>query len=990
MTGENAENGSTSFIHTLVNPRRKRFWFLILLVVYTIAGFGIAPRIAKQQIVTQLGAILDRPVSLGELRINPYALSVDAQDFRIDEADGTTLVEFSRLYINVELWSLVRRALMFDEIRLEQPFIKIVRDESGSVNLARLVESNPSTAAKPIADDTSAPLPRIIIGNLVVAGGTIAVSDNVPATDFSTRVGPITVEVSGLSTLEGDSARQQVAITSEGGTRFEWDGSLQINPFSSTGSVTASGKYLPVIYRYFQDLLNFSITSGEVDLSLQYRISAPPEGGLDARVSNLDFRLFDCRAVTADDEELISIPEIHVTGGFLTWPDQDVGAKQMLIREPNVSIRRHEDRTFNVENLIKPVTESEEPEIDRSTDDALAWDIRLAEIRITDLATTYDDDSLIEPGRVAAAANLTVTDISTEPNAIFPFRFDMDAGGAGKIEANGTIGALPSVRAKLDVTLAGLELEILQPWINDMTQVVIEDGIANARADATFNERAELNVTGSANFARLEVRDTLENQQLIGWRDLVFDRIRFDGPAARLEFSDIRLVEPSLRLRIAKDGTTNVQALIREKPEAPDPSVATADSNHDDTLEVVVGRIRIVDGAADFSDLALPIPFNVRVSNLDGEVSTLSTASNAPAKINFDGQVGKYGLATIEGSLLPRDVTESMDLRASFRNVPFPDLTPYTIKFAGQEIDGGRLEVDLNYRIDQSQLAATNSVIIQDIKLGEKTEHPDAMDLPLGLAVALLKDPDGHINISVPVKGNLDDPDFSIGGVILRAFANLIIKAATSPFRLLGGLVGIDSDELDTIEFNPGNAALMPPEQEKIAQLADALAQRPNLSLSVPPDFNAAADTLAISDQRVDEQIDAKLGSPDPSRSAEMLAARRREVLESLYRDAFSRESLRAVRAESTVPLDAGNPAGSTRFDDVVYANRLRKALVESQEIAPNELEELSNRRANAIIDALTTAEQPLARERVEIVKGSEVEPNQRGHIPVQLKLSSP
>ena len=170
------------------------------------------------------------------------------------------------------------------------------------------------------------------------------------------------------------------------------------------------------------------------------------------------------------------------------------------------------------------------------------------------------------------------------------------------------------------------------------------------------------------------------------------------------------------------------------------------------------------------------------------------SARNRPASI-CPARLGEYGLAEVSGSLAPSDLAANTDIRVQFRNVEMPWLSPYTVKFAGRKIDDGRMGLDLRYVVKDSRLQGENGVVIKRLKLGDKVDHPGAVDLPLGLAVGLLKKPDGTIDIDMPVSGNLDDPKFTLGAVVFKAFVSLITKVATSPFKLLGSLVGVEADE---------------------------------------------------------------------------------------------------------------------------------------------------------------------------------------------------
>jgi hypothetical protein len=255
----------------------------------------------------------------------------------------------------------------------------------------------------------------------------------------------------------------------------------------------------------------------------------------------------------------------------------------------------------------------------------------------------------------------------------------------------------------------------------------------------------------------------------------------------------------------------------------------------------------VSDAAADFADRSLPLPFDAKIAALNGEISTIATTSSEPSTVKMEGSVDEFGRVQVSGTVTPLDPAANTDIRVAFENVDMPKFSAYSIPFAGQEISSGRLDLDLGYAISEGALVGENRVVLRDFELGDKVEHPGAMSLPLGLAVALLKDPDGRIDLDVPVRGDVNDPEFKYGAVVAKALFNLITKIVTSPFALLGNLVGAEAGELEYLVFEPGRADLSPPEIEKAGKIAEALGLRPQLALQIggvyAPDNDAAALT---------------------------------------------------------------------------------------------------------------------------------------------------
>jgi len=222
--------------------------------------------------------------------------------------------------------------------------------------------------------------------------------------------------------------------------------------------------------------------------------------------------------------------------------------------------------------------------------------------------------------------------------------------------------------------------------------------------------------------------------------------------------------------------------------------------------------------------------------------------------------VDEFGSAHIRGTLQPFKATEFTDIKLSFHNLKMANLTPYSGKFAGRRIEAGTLSVDLEYKVKQRQLAGENKFVINKIKLGERVEGPNVKHLPLDLAIALLEDSNGIIDLDLPISGSLDDPKFSYGKIIWKAIVNVLTKLVTAPFRALGKLLGVNADKLDGVSFEPGISTLPPPEQEKLKMLAEAMAKRPALTLSLEPGFDPEADRRALQEQTLRREAAAVMG----------------------------------------------------------------------------------------------------------------------------------
>jgi hypothetical protein len=380
---------------------------------------------------------------------------------------------------------------------------------------------------------------------------------------------------------------------------------------------------------------------------------------------------------------------------------------------------------------------------------------------------------------------------------------------------------------------------------------------------------------------------------------------------------------------------------------------------------VRIDRVRVQQGTLDFADLSLALPFATRITELEGSLIGISSAPHSRADIELKGAIPPYGLARAEGSISPWEPAVHTDIAAHFDNVQMPLLTPYSVTFAGREIDAGRLWLTLEYKVADHQLSGENKIVLADFKLGERVESPSAMDLPLDLAVALLTDSKGEIHIAVPIHGVVGSPEFDYGELIRAAIGNLIQRVITAPFRFLAGLFGGErgGGEQSAVTFEPGSDDLRPQAREDLARVAKALQDRPQVKLVVRGPFDAARDTEALKRDSVrtglaqatgvklapgDDPVPVAFGSSPVQRALEqMLAARGGAEAMDAFVHRFTSEAGRP-------PVRVGLLRRAST--DRAFYEALFEQVAKLTPLEPTALQDLARRRAEAIVAILLKA----------------------------------
>jgi hypothetical protein len=982
-----------------------------LLALYALGGFVVAPWLLARELPGLVREATGREAAIGGIEVNPFALTLHARGFELRDADGSRLAAVEELFVNVEAASLWRRALVLAELMVRGPYANLVRERSGELNLLKLLP--PESAAAPPEPDEAA-LPRLVVRQLRVEGGVIDVTDRVPTEAFRTRVGPFGVALDELSTLPDATGRHDVAITLEGGTKVTLKGDVTVNPLRAGGEFSLAGPFLGTAHRYVKEQFAFTVAGGQTAVTGGFRIAARPDGSVEADVTRLAATFSDVVLTAPQAPEFLRFAELALAGGELHWPAAEAAAQSLRLEGLRVKARRERDGSIDVVQLLAPRSaarapdEAPEGEMDEAAGEAPAaaapdaspaFRIRVAEAAIEDLGLDFTDAGPAVPATLAIAdLDLTLREVTNEPGASFPLDLAVAFGAGGTLTAQGSVAALPHVVLDAAVALEGVKLAQAQPWVSEVARIGIRGGELAVDGHLGSGPQEALAFEGDVRVTGLDTRDLVKDEKLLGWQELGIDDLQFflDGNRARV--ARVRLVRPFARIYIGEDQSTNVGALlVQEAPAgaAPDgaaaagaaPTPAVAPTPAAAPFRARVNRVVVSGGDVDFTDLSLPLPFAARIKDLKGELTTIDTRSAAPSKIGLEGRVDPFGLARVEGQVRVSSPTDLADIGVVFRNIEMAPLSPYTVKFAGRKIAGGRINLDLRYQLTDRRMVGSNKIVIDELELGEKVPNPDAVDLPLGLAVALLKDANGRIDIDMPVSGSLDDPEFGIGSVLWKAFVNLITKVATAPFRLIGSLLGIESDDLGRIDFPPGRADLLPPEQEKVARVAEALAKRPGIVVEVPPVVDPEADAAVLRRQAMEALVEQGLAASGAPASGRGLEKRTRKVVEELFVAAYPAEPLEPIQGRFQAP-PADDPEGRPRLDELAYLDELRARIAAAQAIGAGELAALGGARAAAIAAELTGVHQ-VAPERVRTVEPKEAKARDGQWVPTEIGIDA-
>jgi uncharacterized protein involved in outer membrane biogenesis len=971
---------------------RGRRYLLILAVLaglvglYAAVGFLLVPRWMRSEVVRMTAEDYGRHLSLGSVRFNPFTWTLELSDLSFPDADGRRMIGFRRLIVALGLSSIPRLAPSFSDIEFEDPRIDAVVRRDGRLNLADLAKpfAGPSQPASP----ASRPF-KLYIERLSVANGSTTYEDDSRPSPFRVELAPISFGLVNFSTSGSHAGSYHLTATIGQAGRLDWTGTVRARPLSLHGELALDALSARTVGEYLGPVLPAQVSRGSLALRGSFTIEGARGG-----------------AAAPGIRMSIDVPQAQVSGlGIRPWrtPADYVQVGRFALASTHIDLARHSIRVGQITlagaqirgwlsrsgklNLLQLLGGESGPAGNAAAAPQAAppgarpaaapvpphgapWRIAAPDIRIASSRLSLQDR------RVRPAAQLTlsavagrITGYDSAPRSTLALSLHAEVNGRGELGLTGR-GTLQPAALSATLSLRRIDLRALQPYLNEYATITLRRGVLDSQIAVERRADGSLSAAGRIDVLDLRTLDD-SRRDFVRWQGLHVVGLRYLSSPASLRIERIVAVAPYARVIIGPHRTLNVSEALHPRvplpttaaqsgPPAPAAASGRAPSagSTSAAMPIAIGLVRIANGTADYADLSIQPHFATGIQDLHGAIRGLSSAAGSRARLELRGKVDRSGPVTISGVVNLLAARTYADVRMSFRGLELTRVTPYAVRFAGYRIASGTLDANLHYKVDHGRLDANHRLVINQLQLGERVASPHAVNLPLRLAVALLKDRNGVIRLGLPVTGSLDNPQFSLGPLIGKALLRVLQKAVTAPFAMLGRLFGGGAD-VNRIGFAPGSAALTASAHTQVAALAKALAQRPQLQLQVPATFAPDVDRAALAKRQLRDELLtlARTGAlgPGPGRAGHGGSALPAgpEVLElpvahlRLLRAAFSR----TFGPNAPLPVAARK---APPFEPAIHA--LQAALLSRMRITDAQLQGLGERRAQAIRAALLGA----------------------------------
>ncbi|MGQ9647529.1 MAG: DUF748 domain-containing protein [Thermodesulfobacteriota bacterium] len=801
-----------------------------------------------------LSAFLDTQakVSFIQSQANQPSLTITGdlslKKIALNDQKGIPLLRIPAVNISIAPTNPIAKTIHLSKVSVQSPELTIRRDQTGALNVHPLIQGEEK--AKPKTEPEKKEKPPILsieVDEVELVGGKISFSDLSRKELFKTVLNPVDLKVNNFSNGKDKKATYSFWLGTEAKESVKLGGTFSIDPLQSEGTIEIKSVPFKKYGPYYKDSILFDIEDGRLDLSTRYRYAKAGKGE-EIDLAELALTLRSLRFKKPEEaEDFLKIPNFSIKETDVSLSKKEVKVGFLSTQKGDLIVKRLTGGEINLLKLLPPSTSPAEiPQEQKSPEKP--WFLLLKQMAVDNYTIHIEDQVPSEPVALTAE-NLKMRgeNISTAKNSLGKLSLSLLLNQKGTISAEGSIGLEP-ISADLKMDLKEIAIGLAQPYFADKIKINVTGGTlstaGNFKLGLQNNKEMKIAYSGDALLANFSSIDKLNSDDFLKWNSLSFEGLQVNTAPISIGVKGISLADFYARIVLNADGTLNLQNILQKdeakeakketSPSSPESKEGTTNPSKEEgpATNIKIESVTLQAGRIDFMDRSIQPEFSLKLSEMGGRVSGLSSEETTAADVELRAKLNDYAPLEIIGKINPLKEDFYVDLKVRFKDIDLSPMTPYSGKYVGYTIEKGKLNFDLKYLIVKKKLDSQNVIFFDQFNFGERVESPTATKLPVKLAVALLKDRKGEIKLDIPVTGSLDDPKFSIWRIVLKVIVNLITKAAISPFTLLGAIVG-GGEELSYVEFDDGSSAMTEPSLKKLNALTKALMDRPALKMDI-------------------------------------------------------------------------------------------------------------------------------------------------------------
>lgn len=817
--------------------------------------------------------------------------------------EGREVVGFDEFAVELVDFDMERGELEFGACSLTAPRFDVLRTADGRLEAEGWVAaatgpesgSQRDEAQKSSQDEEAAPF-RVRLGSFALSGGKVAFHDEAVG-GFTKVLEPVAFTLADVDTAPDHEASFSVDISGGEAERIAAQGFFDIAALSHRGRIDIQGFDVAAYEPYYAPFVPVKIASGKLFVNGEWGAESAASG---LSVSNATVRL-ESLSVDAPDgvRPIMRAERIELSGAQVNVDEQQALAENLTLDAISMNLLRQKDGlalagyfapqgrpdesgpdaakgndTGEGEADTAELTASADGQASADSEDR-GWLVTLRHLGLRDGRVTLRDEALASPAEVGMSSiTVDIDDISTDSSEPLRFVVSADAMRGGTLKVDGR-GALSPLELAGSVDFDAVSLAALEGYLREMAQMHLSGGALTVKGNWSASEGNPVSVRydGDVSVDGLKLRDGSDGADVVSFDRFSIDKIDFVSRPLAVSVGSVALLSPKVNVALEKDGRLNFGRMTGQKvpeadaheggedsgiveaapatqknkePEAPvavEPGGGAGEAS-EAPLRIALNSFVMKDGGIVFRDATTSPEFGMAIDDMHCQIQGFSFAPDARAEVSLGAVVDGYAPLTISGNIVPfgRQLDTTLDI--ALKNLGLPALSPYTLRHIAYPLTTGKLFADLGVSLKGQEIAVDNVIRLANLAVGQRVDNPDAPNLPIGLALSLLRDPQGDITLDIPVSGRLDDPNFGVGKLVMKAIVNLFIKAVASPFSLIGSMFG-GGEDVNLLVFAPGVEELSPETMQKLEAVATAMTKRPAISLEIEGKVAPSLDAKA-------------------------------------------------------------------------------------------------------------------------------------------------
>lgn len=822
--------------------RRWWFWLLVLGLVYLVAGFGILPLYLSSAIPSRLQQHLGWNAEVGEVGFNPFTFAFDVQDLSATDSDGERVLSADSVELNLGLIELIGGTVHIEYLDLDNPFLRLDRLEGNRINLVEDWQSQQAVAdERPDGAGDSGPAFHVVLDEAMINSGRLQFRDFTsggPGKSREVLIDSLGLTLSDVSSREREEPGEYTLQAVMGEQVLDWSGSLNLVPLWSNGRLSLSNVSAATVQTWLGHHLPWSFTDGRLSLSTAFQFAYDDQG---VALATRDGQVTAQRLALADpqnlDETLATAGNLNLDGVSFNLEGPELVVSMIQGQELHLNTIMAQDGTLNLTRPLQELASDGDEDASR-----FRWSV--GNLAISNSTLDWLDNRTASPVPLSLQeVELTLGAMTEQLEEPISYQLRTTLAEGGSASASGQFTLHP-LTFEGGVNLDQVILPPFNGYVGKISQMHINDGTLNLAGNIDIDvQDSPLTGTfsGRGSISHFSGQLPDEDEPMVVWRELRLDPIEYNFAPARLEIGTATVSEPELNVINYRDRPHNVTRLLQPADDnnvAQPEDQAAGDAAEADSERLIfrLAQLDLANAEIRYTDHVPQPAFSGRVHDLEASISGLSNITPQEGQFSVKATVNDSGKLQGEGTIATLGTDNPSHLDVSVDGLSMPVLSPYFAFYLGYRVDGGKLSSDGNYTLRGTEIESNTALTLDRLELGEATQSDSSVTAPIKLGLTLLRDDDNHVTLDLPVNGDLADPNFDLGPVMMKTLRSVLVKTAMSPFSLLGSVVdlaGFSADELGEVAFLPGETTLVMGEYTKLEAVAKALTSREGLVLAI-------------------------------------------------------------------------------------------------------------------------------------------------------------